>query len=202
MALPSQSLDTPTKLQLAIGDLCGLYTDALTRLLNKVEYPDIVELPEPHVTAADYGARIAHAHREIDDLAAVLSSNHRSEAAQLQRLHELSEERSAVTDELRAEVENAGACARVLLPCLIPGVTWSAADIRNVRCSQRTCAWLCDKTSTSCSTASANTRQQQTLRTDVCTRFARAPVSRVFCLRDAKSVRCRALVSEAVVSLV
>jgi hypothetical protein len=54
------------------------------------------------------------AHRGIDDLTDELRRKLRSEATQLQRLRVLELEHSAVTRELRIEVEAAGVLRRVL----------------------------------------------------------------------------------------
>eukprot|EP00322_Chrysochromulina_rotalis_P008931 CAMPEP_0115872622 /NCGR_PEP_ID=MMETSP0287-20121206/23529_1 /TAXON_ID=412157 /ORGANISM="Chrysochromulina rotalis, Strain UIO044" /LENGTH=89 /DNA_ID=CAMNT_0003327565 /DNA_START=24 /DNA_END=293 /DNA_ORIENTATION=+ len=57
--------------------------------------------------AANFGSQVVEAHRQIECLISELSRGHRSEAAQLQRLQELSDEHASVTDALRKEVENA-----------------------------------------------------------------------------------------------
>ena len=107
-------LDTTTRLQLAVSDLCGLYSNALGRLLNAVEERAGPSEPAIELLAADLGLQVAKAHRGIDDLTDELRRKLRSEATQLQRLRVLELEHSAVTRELRIEVEAAGVLRRVL----------------------------------------------------------------------------------------
>ena len=106
-------LDTTTRLQLAVSDLCGLYSNALGRLLNAVEERAGPSAPAVELLAADLGLQVAKAHRGIDDLTDELRRKLCSEATQLQRLRVLELEHSAVTRELRIEVEAAGVLRRV-----------------------------------------------------------------------------------------
>ena len=113
-AATNPELDTTTRLQLAVSDLCGLYSNALGRLLNAVEERAGPSEPAIELLAADLGLQVAKAHRGIDDLTDELRRKLRSEATQLQRLRVLELEHSAVTRELRIEVEAAGVLRRVL----------------------------------------------------------------------------------------
>ncbi len=101
-------LDHTTRLQLAVSELCGVYSNALGRLLNAVEEGAVLGSGSVEPLAADLGSQIAKAHREIDYLTNELSRNFRSKAEQLHRLRELEVEHAVVTHELREEVEAAG----------------------------------------------------------------------------------------------
>ena len=110
--MPTSSLtelDTTTRLQLAVSDICGLYSNALGNVLNAAEQRAVPGAPGVPAVTADFGAQVARAHGEIDTLVGELCRGYRDEEVQLRRLRELEEEHAAVTRELRAEVEAAGA---------------------------------------------------------------------------------------------
>ena len=125
-------LDTTTRLQLAVSDLCGLYSNALGRLLNAVEERAGPSEPAIELLAADLGLQVAKAHRGIDDLTDELRRKLRSEATQLQRLRVLELEHSAVTRELRIEVEAAGVLRRVHANLACAPVSCSSDRLRCV----------------------------------------------------------------------
>lgn len=97
--------DPPTELHLAVSDLCGLYVNVLGTLQNAVE----TKQPGIDRTAAEFAEQVVRAHRDLDESAAALGRVHRSEAEQEQRLRELEAENAAATEELRSQVEDAGA---------------------------------------------------------------------------------------------
>ena len=100
----STHLDLPTRLQLGVSELCGLYVDVLGNLQNAAEE----RAPDIEQRAADLASQVVEAHRCVDELAAELGQAHRSEEQQMRRLRELEDEGSAVTQQLRSQTEAAG----------------------------------------------------------------------------------------------
>ena len=104
MSATSTHLDLPSRLQLSVSDLSGMYVNVLGNLQNAAETraPDIEQM------ASELASQVVEAHRYVDELAAELGRTHRSENEQLLRIRELQEEGAMVTQALRLQTEVAG----------------------------------------------------------------------------------------------
>ena len=132
--------DGVSKLQVAVTDLAGVYLDALKDVQNEVERMHQANelgtgtnsLTELTSLLAD---RVIGLHEVIDQQAATLEASYRSEAQQLRALQDLDAQHTAVTTELRSQVEAAEVLqddVRRRLDSLIDGIQELNASHRDV----------------------------------------------------------------------